>query len=142
MKYLKLIILLALISLTGCRIDYDIEEVAPPEYLGETHEHDHDHVHTETEDHHEHVPDAAEVCPVYGEIHEQEHAHEYDSTAISGSDRHVHEAGVKNHGTGWFFNQPWAAKFIWRKMIRDSVILLILAAIILLVSRYRLRKKL
>ncbi len=118
MKYLKLIILLALISLTGCRIDYDIEEVAPPEHLGETHEHEHDHTGAETEEHHEH-----------------------DITAISGSDRHVHEAGARNHGTEWFFNQPWAARFIWSKMIRDTVILIFLAAVILLASRYRLRKK-
>ncbi len=139
MKYLKLIILLTLISLTGCRIDYDIEEVAPPEHLGETHEHD--HTQTGIEDHQDHVPDDAEVCPVCGEIHDQEHVREHDSTGISGSDRHVHEAGVRNHGTGWFFNQPWAARFIWNKMIRDSVILLFLAAIVLLVSLYRLRKK-
>ena len=122
MKYSALIIFIALISFTGCRIDYDIEEVATPEYLGETHEHDHDHVHTETEDHHEHV-------------------HEHDDAAISGSERHVHEAGVRNHGTEWFFNQPWAARFIWSKMIRDAVILALLAAVILLASRYRLRKK-
>lgn len=139
MKYLKLIILIALISLSGCRIDYDIEEVAPPEYLGETHEHD--HAHPETEDHHDHVPDAADVCPVCGEIHDQEHFHEHDSTAISVSSRHVHEAGARNHGTGWFFNQPWAARFIWSKMIRDTVILVLLAAVILLASRHRLRKK-
>lgn len=109
MKYLKLIILLTLISLTGCRIDYDVEEVATPEHLGETHEHD--------------------------------HVHEHDSTAVSGSNRHVHEAGARNHGTEWFFNQPWGARFIWSKMIRDTVILVILAALILLASRYRLRKK-
>lgn len=120
MKHLKLIILLTLISLTGCRIDYDIEEVATPEYLGETHEHD--HVHAETDDYHEHV-------------------HEHDSTTISASSRHVHEAGARNHGTEWFFNQPWSAKFIWGKMIRDSVILVILAVAILLASRWRLRKK-
>ena len=109
MKHLILIIVFTLISLTGCRIDYDIEEVASTEYLGETHEH--------------------------------EHVHEHDSTAISGTDRHVHEAGARNHGTEWFFNQPWAASFIWSKMIRDSAILFILTAIILLASRYRLRKK-
>ncbi|MCD4848491.1 MAG: hypothetical protein K8R76_09880 [Candidatus Aegiribacteria sp.] len=109
MKYLALIVLLALIFLTGCRIDYDLEEVAPPEHLGE--------------------------------IHDHEHVHEHDSTSISGSNRHVHEAGARNHGTGWFFNQPWAARFIWSKMIRDTVILVLLAAVILLASRYRLRKK-
>ncbi|MCK4506747.1 MAG: hypothetical protein KAW14_14115 [Candidatus Aegiribacteria sp.] len=116
MKYLALIILLTLISLTGCRTDYDIEEVAPPEHLGGIHEHD--HAVAETEEHHEH-----------------------DDAAISGSNRHVHEAGARNHGTEWFFNQPWAARFIWSKMIRDTVILAVLAAIILLTSRYRLRKK-
>ena len=139
MKYLKLVIMLILISLTGCRIDYDIEEVVPPEHLGQTHEHD--HVHAETEDHHEHDSDAAEVCPICGENHDQEHVHEHDSTAISASSRHVHDAGARNHGTEWFFNQPWAARFIWNKMIRDTVILVILAALVLLASRFRLRKK-
>ncbi len=139
MKYLKLVILLILISLTGCRIDYDIEEVATPEYLGEIHEHD--NVHAETEDNHEHVTDETEVCPVCGDIHDQEHVNEHDSTTISASSRHVHDAGERNHGTEWFFNQPWAAKFIWGKMIRDSIILIILAVAILLASRFRLRKK-
>ena len=140
MKYLTLIILLALISLTGCKADYDIEEVAPPEHLGEIHEHD--HVHTETEDHHGRVhEDDDEECSICTETHDQEHVHEHEDAAISASDRHVHEAGERNHGTEWFFNQPWAARFIWSKMIRDTVILAVLAAIILLASRFRLRKK-
>lgn len=116
MKYLTLIVLLSLISITGCRTDYDIEEVASPEHLGETHEHD--HAHAETEENHEH-----------------------DNAEISGSNRHVHEAGMRNPGTAWFFNQPWAAGFVWSKMIRDSVILLIMAAVVLLASSFRLRKK-
>ena len=53
---------------------------------------------------------------------------------------HLHEAGQRNHGTEWFFNQPWAARFIWGKMVRDSVILIALAAGILFLSRYRRKR--
>ena len=135
MKYLTLIILLVLISLTGCKADYDIQEVAPPEHLTGIDEHEH----SDTE-HSEHGSEPAEECPVCSGTDDQD-VHEHDEPAITASDRHVHEGGARNHGTEWFFNQPWAARFIWSKIIRDALILSVLAAAVLLVSRFRMRKK-
>ena len=116
-----IIVSFMLLSLS-CKADYDIAEVASQEYLGDTHHHDETH---DTE--HE----AVEQDSLHQESHEQ------DTLGITGTDRHVHGSGQRNHGTAWFFNQPWAASFIWGKMVRDSVILLILAAVILFVSGYR-----
>ena len=100
----------------ACKADYDITEVASQEYLGEIHHHG---------------TEAVEQDSVI------EESHEYDVSGIAVSERHVHDAGQRNHGTAWLFNQPWAASFIWGKMARDAVILLILAAAVLLVSGYR-----
>lgn len=124
---LAVIVLTSIILLSlACKMDYDIEEVARQEHMGAAHNH-------ETDDHdHEHEAEAAE--------HDSEHeeSHEHDTTSgLTGSHRHVHDAGERNHGTGWFFNQPWAASFIWGKMVRDAVILLVLAAVIIFVSGYR-----
>lgn len=113
-------LLLFLLLAAGCRTDYDVEEVAPSEHLGEDHtHHDHDHDH----------------------LHEEHSHHEDEDAALTGSDRHVHEGGVRNHGTEWFFNQPWAASFIWGKMLRDSLILLVLAAAIAVLSGRRGRQR-
>lgn len=122
----------ALLSLT-CKVDYDIQEVAPSEHLGADHQHDeYGQEHAEHgEPDHEHEAEIVES----GSVNEE--SHELDVSDISGSSRHVHDAGVRNHGTAWFFNQPWAASFIWGKMVRDTVILLALSAIILFVSGYR-----
>jgi len=128
----------ALLLLPACRTDYDIQEVATPQYLGTDHNDDCDDCEHEDAEHaptdHQHDADTAETdLP-------QEESDEDNVSVISGSDRHVHDAGQRNHGTGWFFNQPWAASFIWGKMVRDSVILLVLSAAILVVSGY-LRKR-
>ena len=128
----------ALLLLSACRTDYDIEEVATPHQLGTDHNDDCDecehedaeHVHTD----HEHDMDISENDL----LHEDSDVH--NVSVLSGTDRHVHDAGQRNHGTGWFFNQPWAASFIWGKMVRDSVILLILSAVMLFVPGY-LRKR-
>ena len=56
-------------------------------------------------------------------------------------DVHLHGEGVRNHGTEWFFNQPWAASFVWGKMLRDSVILILLAAGLLLLPRIRGKRR-
>ncbi len=128
----------ALLLLSACRTDYDIEEVATPQHLGTDHnddcveceDEDAEHVHTD----HEHDADTSEPDLLRDESDEN------NASVISGSDRHVHDAGQRNHGTGWFFNQPWAASFIWGKMVRDSVILLILSAVMLFVPGY-LRKR-
>ncbi len=106
--------ILALVLMAGgCggKVDYDISEAAPEEHLD-----------GEGEDHH------------HGE---HDHAEDEVGRDISGAvdNRHHHEPGVRNHGTQWFFNQPWAATFIWGKMLRDAVILLALAAGVFLVSR-------
>lgn len=131
MRLLVAVLVTAVLLPMACKTDYDIEEVASSEYLGTDHHDEHDEC-----DDSDHEHDADTVEP--GSVHQE--SDEHDSSEITGSDRHVHEAGARNHGTGWFFNQPWAATFIWGKMVRDSVILLILAAAILVVSGY-LRKR-
>ncbi len=108
----------ALVFFTGCRTDYDIEEVAPAEFLessggGE-------HVHEEAA--------AAEDSSTVDEHMEESHA------------GHVHDAGARNHGTQWFFNQPWAAPFIWGKLLRDAVTFLLLAVAVFVVTGRRKRK--
>ena len=98
----------------ACKADYDIAEVASPEFLGIVHEE------AEAEQ---------DSAPAESQTH--------DPSQIADTERHVHAPGVRNHGTSWFFNQPWAASFIWGKMVRDSIILLILAGVILFASGYR-----
>ncbi|MBN2585897.1 MAG: hypothetical protein JXA64_01835 [Candidatus Fermentibacteraceae bacterium] len=115
----------AILLISACRTDYDIEEVATAEFLGQ------DHVHA----------DSCETCgeettEVEHDHPEGEHVHD-----PAGSDRHIHEAGVRNHGTEWFFNQPWAADFIWGKMVRDSVILVLLATGLIILSGYRRKNR-
>lgn len=125
MKLTVVILTAAVLLSLACKADYDIEEIAPPEHLGTNHHHEHD------ESDHEHEAETDDP----GSVHEE--SHEHDVSEIAGSSRHVHAAGQRNHGTGWFFNQPWAAGFIWGKMLRDAVILLVLSAVILLASGYR-----
>lgn len=112
---------LVFLSFTGCRTDYDIADVAPEEHLESGAHHDH-HAH-ETEHDHDHS---------FGE--EMEEAHE------GGPSGHAHSAGNRNHGTQWFFNQPWAAPFVWGKLFRDALIFLTLAAIILLATGRRRKR--
>jgi len=135
MKLTVVILVIAVLLSLACKADYDIKEVASPEHLGAHHHHEHDECEHEDTEHvesdHEHEEEISEP----GSVHEE--SHEHDAFEMSGSERHVHGEGERNHGTGWFFNQPWAASFIWGKMIRDSAILLILTAVILLVSGYR-----
>ena len=139
MRWIAATLITIVLFSMACRTDYDIEDAATPEYLGTDHDdecdecenEDAEHTHTE----HEHETDTADP----GSIHEE--SDEHDALETSGSDRHVHEEGVRNHGTGWFFNQPWAASFIWGKMVRDIVILLSLSAAVLLVSGYRRKRQ-
>ena len=139
MKLTVAFLISALLVLPACRTDYDIQEVASPQHLGTDHnddcdECDHENAEHSESDHEHHDADTAEPDSL------QEESDEHNASVISGSDRHVHDAGQRNHGTGWFFNQPWAASFIWGKMIRDSVILLVLSAAVVIVSGY-LRKR-
>ena len=132
MKYSAALLIVLTALFTSCRTDYDIDEVASAEYMGEDHHHDEDGVH-EHADH--------EECGIEHDHHEDTHEENgHEASAISGSQMHLHEAGQRNHGTEWFFNQPWAARFIWGKMVRDSVILIALAAGILFLSRYRRKR--
>jgi len=101
----------------SCKADYDINEVASQ--VDSTEEH---HIEHSEADHEHESP-------------------EHEDSELAGSDRHVHAAGVRNHGTAWFFNQPWAADFIWGKMLRDSVILIFLAAAIIFISGYRRKRR-
>jgi hypothetical protein len=123
---MKRVFALAVILLSACRTDYDIEEVASQEFLG------HDHAHE----------DSCEICGEEGATEgEHDHRESEDVHDPAESERHVHEAGVRNHGTEWFFNQPWAASFIWGKMVRDSVILVILAAAVTILSGCRRKNR-
>ncbi|NOQ23442.1 MAG: hypothetical protein GQ565_12455 [Candidatus Aegiribacteria sp.] len=139
MRLAAVILITAVLLLLACKADYDIEEVTPPEHTGTDHHDEHDeceHEHPEhVESSHEHETEAAEPASVH------EESHEHDVLEMSGSHRHVHAAGEKNHGTGWFFNQPWAASFIWGKMLRDALILLVLSAVILFLSKYRRKRQ-
>jgi hypothetical protein len=109
----------ALLFFTGCRTDYDIEEVAPSEFLESSGGGEHAH---------EESAVAEQDSSTVDEHMEESHA------------GHVHDAGARNHGTQWFFNQPWAAPFIWGKLLRDSVIFLLLAVTVFLVTGRRKRK--
>ncbi len=112
MKSASVVFISFLVLSLACKTDYDISEVASPEFLGAVHE---------------------EAAQDSTHVESQKH----DPSQITETERHVHDPGVRNHGTTWFFNQPWAASFIWGKMIRDSIILLILAGVILFASGHR-----
>ncbi|MDM7992139.1 MAG: hypothetical protein QUS11_02380 [Candidatus Fermentibacter sp.] len=80
--------------------------------------------------------------PPDGHDHGAEDAHgdaAIDSAGF-GADRHLHPPGEENHGTEWFFSQPWATPERWRFMARDSVVLASAAAGILMLSGLRRRK--
>ncbi len=129
MKQLIPLATVLLLLIPGCadRISYDIEEVAPAGFLSGEEEHDHDTC-TVAEHDHDHEEDLA--------------AH--DSLTLTETydlGLHQHGTGVRNHGTQWFFNQPWAASFVWGKMLRDSIILLMLATSLFLLPRFRKKRK-
>ncbi len=121
MRMCTLFISLVLLAFVGCRTDYDIADIAPTEHLesAEHHGHDHDHEHVDGETGDEHSVDE----------------HVEDSHA-----GHAHSSGNRNHGTQWFFNQPWAAPFIWGKLFRDALIFLGLAAGIFLITGRRRKR--
>ena len=127
--------LLPSLLITGCmdRIDYDIEEVATEEYLRGT---DADSQAPEV------VADEADLYRMYDQTFLCVSGETEDGDDIEdGGHLHEHGSGQRNHGTEWFFNQPWAATFIWPKMIRDTVILILLAAAVLTVSRLLGRRR-
>lgn len=112
---MKIVLILAVtlvIFSSGCLEDYDVAEVAPAEYLDQEHHHEHDETCTECDEGHGESVDGIQQA---------------GSSTPSG---HNHAAGIRNHGTQWFFNQPWAAPFIWGKLARDGGIFLGLACLI------------
>lgn len=123
----------ACLLLACAEVDYDIAEVASPAYLGLEEEHDHEHSaeHSGTEATTMNpypLYDASTLCI------RRESPPEELVGAETDSEMCIHASGERNHGTEWFFNQPWAASFIWGKILRDSLILLVLAGGILLLS--------
>lgn len=122
------------LSFSGCRTDYDIADVAPVEFLDseENHEHLHEHADEETSCTHDSNGHAD------GETGEEHSIDEHVEASHAG---HDHASGTRNHGTQWFFNQPWAAPFIWGKLFRDSVIFLGLAVAVFFFSSRKRRKR-
>ncbi|PIE51987.1 hypothetical protein CSA37_08940 [Candidatus Fermentibacteria bacterium] len=194
MRITATVLLALLLTASGCRIDYDVEEVAPAEHLESGHSHNHsseeqtetlhEHDHEsgtceECGDHsshddfdaaheehynHEHEPYSSESCREHdrndefealqaGDSHDHndectceacsghsngvhEEQHEEFSSGPSG---HLHASGDRNHGTQWFFNQPWAAPFIWSKLLRDGAIFLVLSVVLFFLTRRKNR---
>ena len=120
-------ILLLLLTFSSCRTDFDIEEVAPAEYLESVGQDDHNH--SEGED----------CIECESESEDPDHI-SIDEQVEESHAGHAHASGSRNHGTEWFFNQPWAAPFIWNKLIRDGLIFLALATAIFLFSGKRKKK--
>ena len=182
-KFLSYFLLFSILFL-NCKVDYDIDEIAPQEHLNSEHnnEHnnEHNHEHTDEEEcpecNSEHTDE--DVCPecdseqehthehLEGEEctecdSEQEHTHEHvegeectecDSEQLDSEDvniteqvddshsGHNHAEGARNHGTEWFFNQPWAAPFIWPKLFRDALIFLGLAVALFIITARKGKK--
>lgn len=148
-RFLLLVTTTLMLTSLGCSgVDYDISEVASDEYLGLTEHHHEGEEHDGECDCEEHSEDGDEHdTGTVGATFTNPYPR-YDQSFLcvnreadpellgdpESSGLHVHGAGERNHGTGWFFNQPWAATFIWGKMVRDSIILLLLAAAVLFVS--------
>lgn len=49
----------------------------------------------------------------------------------------MHAPGQRNASTAWFFNQPWAARVIWGKMLRDTILLLVISSVLVFLSRQK-----
>jgi len=116
MKTFHFVFILSLLCFAGCATDYDVAEVAPEEHLDQEH-------------HHSDVETCEDCEDDHGGSSEEPH-HEGDSSPSG----HNHGSGVRNHGTQWFFNQPWAAPFIWSKLLRDGLIFLLLAVLLFLIT--------
>lgn len=114
-------LLFALLVFASCQTDYDVAEVAPSEHLDVEHPAGPEQAEDET----------CEECDSEHSIDEQVE----DSHA-----GHNHAQGSRNHGTQWFFNQPWAAPFIWGKLFRDAAIFLVLAVAVFIISGRKRRK--
>ena len=144
-KFLSYFLLFSILFL-NCKVDYDIDEIAPQEHLNSEHNNEHNHEHN-----HEHTDE--EECPECNSEHTDEDVcPECDSVQLDSEDvniteqvddshsGHNHAAGARNHGTEWFFNQPWAAPFIWPKLFRDALIFLALAVVLFVVTARKGKK--
>jgi len=117
--------------LTSCFTDYDVAEVAPQEFL------DSESNSGQTADHsHADGADCEECAEETG--HTVDAAMEADQAG--GPSGHSHGSAERNHGTQWFFNQPWAAPFIWGKLLRDGIVFLVMAAGIFFATGWRRKK--
>lgn len=112
-----------LLLFTGCQTDYDIADVASAEFLDSEEHVSHDHDNSDGE------------C--VEESHEELSVNDHVEDSHAG---HDHAPGASNHGTQWFFNQPWAAPFIWKKLFRDGGIFLALAVAVFIISGRRRKK--
>ncbi|MCK5785575.1 MAG: hypothetical protein KAH54_03340 [Candidatus Sabulitectum sp.] len=121
----------ALLVLSACSTDYDVTEVAPAEHLVTDEHAGHDHAPGEPC----YETDIESEQPLTGE--ETTSIDEEREAAHAG---HAHDEGDRNHGTQWFFNQPWAAPFIWGKLVRDSLVFLALAVGIFFATRKRSKR--
>mgnify|MGYP002663977484 CR=1 FL=1 len=72
------------------------------------------------------------------EGHDHGAAHEAGQEAFEPA-MHHHPEGERNHGTEWFFNQPWAYREGWGPIARDSAILAAAACCVFLFSGRRSR---
>jgi len=141
----RIILLLSFLFCAGCleNIDYDVEEVADEEHLsGSILTVDQEPADTDPGSDNSLLNssgryDETFLC-VSGETPVEADGEE---SIESESTLHEHDVGQRNHGTEWLFNQPWAAPFIWPKMIRDTVILILLAAAVLTLSTVLGRKR-
>jgi hypothetical protein len=122
----------ALLLFIACRTDYDVAEVAPQNFL------DSENLSAQTPEHDQTGGTADEECNE--EAAGQTIGTEMEAEQAGGPSGHSHGSGDRNHGTQWFFNQPWAAPFIWGKLIRDGLIFLTLAAGIFFFSGWRRKK--
>lgn len=101
----------AMVVSCALEADFDVSEVAPAEHLGE--------------------------ADLHGHSADEAHEHDHGAEGETDTGMHIHPAGSRNHGTRWFFNQPWAAPFVWGKMIRDTLVLAALSIALVVASSRR-----
>lgn len=127
----SVLLLFVLLVSSACTTDYDIAEVAPEEHLN-----------SDSDEHagHDHAPGEPCTESEHADITSNHETSTIDEEREAAHSGHAHGAGNRNHGTQWFFNQPWAAPFIWGKLLRDSLIFLILAVGIFLLTGGRRKR--
>ena len=112
-----IILVFTMVTSLSCQ-DYDISEVVEDSYLFRR-----DSIDAEPSQCNTRLPSVFELSDSLTE----------SASANRGSP--MHAPGQRNMSTAWFFNQPWAATFIWGKMVRDSLLLLVLAFVIVFITR-------